>query len=224
MKMKTANLSAFAKDAASRSRAAAKRASVQFSSWQIPNSMNWLFSLGFKIGLFLALKSFLILRYQGMNLTLQGIVIVLSQLLLGFVLIVCGMLMQDLELYASPFSIRKISGVYGITGLLCALVMAFRVAGKWEFFKDPVSVNWFIDFFAGLFKGAKEITLSILFVDCDLWVAFCLLLFLASHLYLNVKFAYQDSFCGKLIQRIPALKAAQLSIAEASENMDADEN
>lgn len=222
--MKTANLSALVKDTAAKSHAAAKRASVQFSNWQIPNSMNWLFSLGFKIGLLLALKSFLILRYQGMNLTLPGIVIVLSQLFLGSILIACGMLMQDPSLYANPFSVRTIARVYGITGLLCALVMAFRVIGQWAFFKDPASVNWFIDFFTGIFKGAKEITLSILFIDCDLWVAFCLLLFVVSYVYLNVKFAYEDSFCGNLVQRIPALKAAQLSIAEESENTDSEEN
>lgn len=222
--MKTANLSALVKDTAAKSRAAAKRASVQFSNWQIPNSMNWLFSLGFKVGLLLALKSFLILRYQGMNLTLPGIIIVLSQLFLGSILIACGMLMQDPSLYANPFSVRTIARVYGITGLLCGLVMAFRVIGQWEFFKNPASVNWFIDFFTGIFRGAKEITLSILFIDCDLWVAFCLLLFVVSYVYLNVKFAYADSFCGNLVQRIPALKAAQLSIAEASESTDSEEN
>ena len=187
----------------------------KYNDWQIPSSMNWLFAFGFKIGLLLAVKSFLIIRYQGMNLTVQGIIIVLSQLGLGAMLIVCGILMQDLELYSNPFSIRKISRLYLYTGLACSVVMGLRVVQHWEFFKNPGSVNWFVDFFSGIFKGAKEITLSILFIDCDLWVAFCLLLFLIAY------FKYQDSIHRILVQKIPAFPIGRLTIKEANDdNLD----
>lgn len=195
-----------------------------YNDWKIPSSMNWLFAFGFKIGLLLAIKSFLIIRYQGMNLTAQGIIIVLSQLGLGAMLIVCGILMQDLELYSNPFSIRKISRLYLYTGLACSVVMGLRVTQSWEFFKNPESVNWFINFFSGIFKGAKEITLSILFADCDLWVAFCILLFLITYFYLDIKFEYQDSIHRRLIRKIPALKKGSLFIEEANNNDKSDDN
>ena len=163
--MKREKILAIAKTTAIKGRDSAKKAAVQFSNWKIPSSMNWLFGFGFKIGLLLAIKSFLILRYQGTNLTVQGVIIVFSQLILGAVLIVCGMLMQDIELYTNPFSIRKISRLYLWTGIICSFIMAFRVIGKWEFFRDAASVNWFVDFFSGIFKGAKEITLSVLLID-----------------------------------------------------------
>ena len=194
-----------------------KRAFIKLDQWQIPSSINWIFGLGFKIGLLLALKSFLILRYQGANLTMPGFTVVFSQLGLAVVLMACGMLMQERELYQAPLSIRNVSRIYGFTGLVLSVIMACRVIFKWEYFKDPASVNWFVDFFTGIFKGAKEIGLSILFVDCDLWVAFCVLLFFVAYVYLNVKFMYQDSWCGRLVQKIPFLKASSLAISEASE-------
>ena len=39
-----------------------KCATKKYNDWQIPSSMNWLFAFGFKIGLLLANKSFLIIR------------------------------------------------------------------------------------------------------------------------------------------------------------------
>lgn len=195
-----------------------KHTLIKLDQWQIPSSINWIFGLGFKIGLLLALKSFLILRYQGANLTIPGFIIVFSQLGLGVVLMACGMLMQDRELYQNPLSIRSVSRIYGFTGLVLSVIMALRVVFKWEYFRDPASVNWFVDFFTGIFKGAKEIGLSILFVDCDLWVAFCVLLFFVAYIYLNVKFMYQDSWCGRLAQRVPFLKSASLAITEVSED------
>jgi len=173
---------------------------------QMPSSLNWIYSFGFKVGVFLILKSFLILRYQFFNLQLSGFIMIASQFLQAFVLIACGALMQNESLYDEPIKLRRISHYYGYALLLGFASFACREIFSWEFFREPQAVNWFVDFFHTIGKGASEIGLSLLFWDCDLWGAFCGLLYFITTVYLHVSFDYSNGFWAKVFDKVHFLR------------------
>ena len=118
--------------------AKAIKAGKMAMSIQMPNSLNWIYSFGFKVGVFLILKSFLILRYQFFNLRMSGFIMIACQFLQALVLIACGALMQNESLYDEPIKLRKISHYYGYALLLGFVTFAFREIFSWEFFREPI--------------------------------------------------------------------------------------
>ena len=175
---------------------------------EIPSSLNWIYSFGFKVGLFLILKSFLILRYQFSNLQLSGYIMVMSQMIQALILIACGVLMQNKALYDEPLHLRKISNCYGYALLLGFIVFVLRETFSWNFFKEAQAVNWFVDALHVVTKGAGEFGLSLLFWDCDLWGMFCSLLYFITAIYLHVNFDYESGFWAKALDRVSFLRNA----------------
>ena len=186
----------------------AVKAGHKVMTLEMPNSLNWIYSFGFKVGVFLILKSFLILRYQFFNLQTSGLIMVASQFIQALILIACGALMQNKALYDEPLKLRKISHYYGIAVLLGLIIFTLRSLFDWQFFREPKAVNWFIDFFGGISKGISEFSLSLLFWDCDLWGAFCGLLYFITTVYLHVSFDYVDGFWAKIFDRVHFLREA----------------
>ena len=185
-------------------------------SIQMPSSLNWIYSFGFKVGVFLILKAFLILRYQFFNLRTSGFIMIACQFLQALVLIACGALMQNESLYDEPLKLRKISHYYGYALLVGLATFVCREVFSWEFFKEPKAVNWFVDFFHTIGKGASEIGLSLLFWDCDLWGAFCGLLYFITTVYLHVSFDYTNGFWAKIFDKVHFLRESH-HVAEVLE-------
>ena len=198
------------------------KAGKSIMTLQLPSSLNWIYSFGFKVGIFLILKSFLILRYQFFNLQLSGFIMIVSQFLQALVLIACGALMQNESLFDEPIKLRKISHYYGYALLLGLGIFAFREIFAWEFFKEAASVNWFVDFFHSVGKGASEIGLSLLFWDCDLWGAFCGLLYFITTVYLHISFDYASGFWARVFDKVHFLRESHQT-AEIAENEALDE-
>lgn len=161
---------------------------AKIATAELPQSLNWFYGFGFKVAIFMILKSVLILRYQAFNLSLVGILMLLTYTGLSTTMIVCGLTMQNNAMYDSKQKLRKASIWYGLTTLVRGCIMVLKVVGDWKYFKNPDSVNWFMDFFSGIFKGSKELGLSLLFIDCDFLVALCGLLFLVTFAYRKINF------------------------------------
>lgn len=153
----------------------------------LPASLNWIYGFGFKIGVFLILKSFLVIRY--LQLSVTGFIIVLSQCMLALVLIVLGVIMQEPGSNRSQGVLTAVTAGYGLTTVIGGVICYLKDACAWEFFKPVQNANWFVDFFTGAAKSAKEITLSLVFWDTDLWIMFCCVLFLLTLFYM---LAYRD--------------------------------
>lgn len=166
----------------------AAAASKAIAAIQMPQSLEWIFGFGFKVGIFLLLKSFLILKYQHANLSSSGYGVIGSQVLQAFVLVGCGVLMQNKAFYDEPKKLRRINLFYGAAFALGVLVFVLRERMNLQFFKAAESVNWFKDLFSGMAKGAGEISLSLLFWDVDLWAMLCGLMYFIVMLYLRVSF------------------------------------
>ena len=184
----------------------AVRAGKKVMSIEVPDSLNWIFGFGFKVGIFLILKSFLILRDQITNLQLSGFIIIITQLVQALALIACGALMQNKNLYDDPLKLRKISQYYGYAMLFGALVFGMRSLFGWQFFKEPAAVNWFVDFFTGISKGASELGLGMLFWDFDLWSLLCAVLYFITTTYLHVSFDYDDGLWAMIFDKYHALQ------------------
>ena len=169
---------------------AAVKASKKIASAELPASLNWWYGFGSKVGLFLALKSFLAIRF--LNLSFTGFIMVAAQLGLAGIFIVLGICMQNKRFADEPAVLRKLGGWYGLCFLLCTIVCILKGTGSWQFFADVKAQNWFIDIFNNITKGAGEITLSIIFWDMDLWTAFCGLLYLLTVAYCSLETAEKD--------------------------------
>ena len=178
----------------------------QVMALQMPPSLTWIYSFGFKLGVFLILKSFLILRYQWTNLNWSGFTMVIAQFVQALYLIACGALMQNEKLYDEPLKLRKIANSYSGALLIGIVVFVCRETFAWQFFKEPKAINWFVDFFTGIWKGAGEIGLALLFWDFDLWSAFCGLLYFITNIYLHVSFDYEDGLWAKAFDKVHFLR------------------
>lgn len=150
------------------------------------------------------MKSVLILFYLFNSLTFLGGLTIASQAMLGFVLCAMGVTMQNRTLYEDPHRVKKAAYWYLWGGLASLVVNLIKWATHLEFFTDPQKVNWFIDFFTGIWKGIKELGLSILFVDRILWTTFSFLLFFISFFYIDVNFNREESHFLRFKQKIEA--------------------
>jgi len=175
---------------------------------EIPSSLNWIFGFGFKVGCFLLLKSFLILRYQIFNLRMSGFIMIITQFVQALFLISCGLLMQNRRLYDDPIKLRKIAGRYGYGLFIGMVVFVLREFFDWSFFKEPKAVNWFVDIFTGISKEASEIGLGLLFWDCDLWGAFSGLLYFITVSYLHVSFEYKSGLWAAVFRNVHFLRSS----------------
>ena len=160
----------------------ARQLAASAASAQLPASLNWIYGFGFKIGIFLILKSFLVIRY--LQLSATGCIIVFSQFALALVFIVLGLIMQEPGSNRSRSVLTAITAGYGLTTAIGGAICFLKDVCAWEFFKPIQNANWFVDIFSGAAKNAKEITLSLVFWDTDLWVMFCCILFLLTLIYM----------------------------------------
>lgn len=176
----------------------------KISTVQLPQSLNWIYGFGFKVGVFLTLKNFLIFRYGSGNLSVLGHLMVLSQLIMSIAMMICGVILQDSRLYDDQKKVRKVGRFYLYPALFCSIVIAVRELRNLEYFRNPESVNWFVDFFTGLSKNIGEISWSIVFLDSDLWTAFCVILFLVTWVYRIINFPtdQHDNVILSAIQRL----------------------
>ena len=142
----------------------------------LPSSLNWVFGFGFKVGVFLFIKSFLAIRF--LHLSFTGFLMVLVQFGTGVVLTVYGLHMQKPGALDNPNILRKTANGYGAATIIGTVICILKACFHWNFFRDAVSKNVLLDFLNGVLKGVNEITLSFVFWDIDLWTAFCGLLFL----------------------------------------------
>ena len=168
----------------------AVNAGKKIAAAELPSSLNWWYGFGSKVGLFLALKSFLAIRF--LNLSATGFIMVAAQLGLASIFIVLGICMQNRRFADEPAVLRKLGSWYGLCFLLCTIVCILKDTLSWQFFSDVKAQNWFLDIFNNITKGAGEITLSIVFWDMDLWTAFCGLLYLLTVAYCSLETAEQD--------------------------------
>ena len=148
---------------------AAANVGARIAIMDLPQSLNWLFGLGFKVGLLLSLKSILVLRFQLTNLSCIGKIMLLCQSFLAFSLMFCGVNMQSPIMYENPYRIRRISRFYLYAGLLNWFILLLKSLFNISYFVDPNSINWFVDFFSKIFSSIKEFGLTVLFVDGELW-------------------------------------------------------
>lgn len=146
----------------------------------LPDSLNWLYGFGFKVGVFLFLKSFLVVRFC--QLSPQGFAIVGTQCAMAVMLIALGAVMQTPRVNDSARGLGLCTALYAVTTLGGAAVCVLRSLGAWEYFVT-VQSNFIMDFLHGISKGAKEITMSIVFWDLDLWTALCGLLAVVTLVY-----------------------------------------
>lgn len=173
----------------------------------IPSSLNWLFSLGFKLGILVLLKSSLILIYLSHQLTLQGSLMILSQVLVGLVLVCVGVNMQLPEMYEKQKRLLFFSSCYGYVALVSLFICWLCKLGGFRYFRGVPPKNWFVDFFTGLWSGIKEVGLSILFADHILWIMLCLIMFGVAYVYLCAKFGYTPAIIRLIKQGIGHLTA-----------------
>lgn len=160
----------------------ARQLAASAASAPLPTSLNWIYGFGFKIGIFLILKSFLVIRY--LQLSVTGCIIVLSQCALALVLIVLGVIMQEAGSNRSRSVLTAVTAGYGLTTVIGGAICYLKDVCAWEFFQPVQNANWFVDFFSGAAKNAKELTLSLVFWDTDLWIMFCCVLFLLTLFYM----------------------------------------
>lgn len=163
---------------------AALKLAAQFSTAQLPGSLAWIYGFGFKIGVFLILKSFLVLRYLSLSAT--GVVMVATQLALAVVLMVLGLIMQERNILEDAARLRAVLAGYGLASVVSGAVCYAKSAFSWTFFQNSAASNWFFELFNSAAKGVKEITLSVIFWDADLWTFFCLLLFILTFVYARI--------------------------------------
>lgn len=138
-----------------------------------PQSINWFYSLGFKVGVFLLIKSFLVLKHQYYNLEITGFIMVAFQFCQGLALIINGMILQDINVFSNP---NKLSGVvrwFGWVFVANIIIFVFRETFNWKFFEAPTTVNWFVDIISSMGNGISEFALSVFFWDCDIWGLYC---------------------------------------------------
>lgn len=166
----------------------AEKTALDFATKPLPKSLDWIYGFGFKVGIFLALKSFLALRF--FHLSLSGCLMVLSQLIMALAFIVSGLIMQRPGSIFDLQTLRISTISYGSVTIYSALICIIKANFDLDFFRKAASKNWFVDFFNGLSKVLGEISMSIVFWDIDLWTMFSLILLLLT--IVSHKIAYPN--------------------------------
>lgn len=155
-------------------RNSARHGGAKYANMALPDSLRWVYTLGFKVGFLLLIKSFLVLRF--LDLSLTGGLIVTAQAITAVVLIIAGVNLQE----GSAIGNVRVSGQYGLmflaTGIASQLICTARDAFKWEFIRQTTESNWFMEMIGKATNMLGNATLSLVFWDLDLWTAFCLLL------------------------------------------------
>lgn len=167
---------------------------IDFASQPLPKSLEWVYGFGFKVGVFLILKSFLAMRF--LHLSFSGILIVCSQLIMAAAFIVFGLVMQRPGSLFDFQSLRLTSIGYGGVGLYSTVICFAKANFDMNFFQKAAAKNWFVDFFNGVFKGIGEFSMSIVFWDIDLWTMFCFILLILT--VVSARISYPD---GKLLRK-----------------------
>ncbi len=175
-------------------------AASQYFNAPIPSSLNWFFGLGFKLGLLVLLKSSLILFYLFHQLTLYGFLMIFAQVLVGFVLVSVGIIMQQPEMYKKQQFLLCASMFYGIAALISLFINWLCEGSNFQYFRGALPKNWFVDFFTGLWSDIKEAGLSILFADRGLWIVLCFIMFSIAYTYLCCRFGHKPAII-RLIQK-----------------------
>lgn len=141
----------------------------------VPNTITGLCNLGFRIGIFLILKSYLVLFHT--KLAFTGYCMVVGQLILALIFIMVGTSMQDPRVANSPRKARTNAYAYLFGALLGYFILFISKQFSWNFFAQREAVNWFVDALNTVRGGLGEISMSILFCDQEFWSFFSLLLF-----------------------------------------------
>lgn len=160
------------------------KAGKAFVEAPLPPSITWLYGFGFKIGILLVLKSFLVTRYQWANLSQEGFVMLSSQFVLALILISCGLIMQTPGILGEPSKVRTVTGLYFVAGLVASIVSIRAGINNWSYFITSQKVNFFTRFIS----GAKELSTSIIFIDSDLWAFFAVILFVIAAIFMCTMF------------------------------------
>ncbi len=155
----------------------------------LPDSLNWLYGLGFKLGVFIMLKCFLVLKTQILNLSSYGVVLCGAQMLLAGVLIACGAAAQSSGVFSDPARLHTVNYFYLLAFIVNASVLA---AGRFK------ALDLFVhagrqSFLTELFSGLKSFSLDLLFFDTDLWTLAALLIYMTGSVYLLMSFG-TDAF------------------------------
>lgn len=140
----------------------------------LPASLEWLAAFGFKVGVFLCLKSFIVVRY--VNITFSGIIVVLTELILAVILIGAGTSAQRPNIMEKPSSVFFIGLLYMLGAILGGVVCFLRGLLGMHFALKVESGNILLNAFNSLTAAMKELILSLMFYDLDLWSFLCLML------------------------------------------------
>lgn len=162
------------------------RALSDFNSIQVPQSLNWFFSLGFKIGIFVIIKDYLVLRRQIGNLSTYGYAVVAGQFILAFIMIALGVILQNPVLYDQPGKMKKATLFYLVAGAANFGTYLYGKFNDAKFFIIQSVDPGFKGVLKNLFSGFREFSLSVLFADLDIWAVFALLMFAITEMYLYI--------------------------------------
>lgn len=183
-----------------------------------PQSINWFYSLGFKVGVFLLIKSFLILKHQYGNLETTGFIMVIFQFCQGLALIINGMILQDKNVFENPNKLSSIVRWFGWVFAANIVIFVLRETFNWKFFESPTTVNWFVDFLSSIGNGISEFALSILFWDCDIWGLYCGLTYFMTLRYVRYAYDIQKTPMFYIMPLVPTKDPYLLSGENLSEN------
>ena len=172
-----------------------KELSKKLANIKIPSTLTGIAGFGFKVGVFLILKSYLILR--NVDLSATGYTMVVSQLALAFVLIAAGITIQDERSAEKPDGLKRTASFYLFGAINGYLVNILSDKMGWKFFDDQTAVNWFVDIFNSLLRGFGEVSMNLLFCDQDFWSFFSLLLFGIMMIYQYSIFGSPEKFFGR---------------------------
>ena len=158
-----------------------------------PPSLEWMYSLGFKVGLFVMLKSVLVLYFCANTLDTGGYAIVLGQIILALILVAAGLVLQNVAIYNEPVKLRRGTFLYLLGAVICGGVELVTKNKGLTYFKkiEVVSAKTFL---SSLGTSTKEIGLKILFADNFIWVALALILFTISITFLIVNYGFKETF------------------------------
>ncbi len=140
----------------------------------IPHSIDWLYGFGFKLGIILLLKSYLIVR--NVNLSLTGFIIVLTEFLVAMALVAGGILIQQQGILSEKKSLFRVAGIYTGATVLAYFVNALRGIFSWTFFMGAEPKNPLFDFLNKVAREFKNLLMNALFMDIDLLAFFCSIL------------------------------------------------
>ncbi len=174
---------------AKRVTADAAKLGAAYMKLPVPSSLSWLYGIGFKIGILLVLKSFIILRYQYSNLSGGGIFVLISQCFMAILMIANGILLQSPLNLHDPKKIFRYNLLYIIAAIPAIIAEILCETENWKFFVHPTS-----NFFKNLLIGIKELQLDLLFIDRDLCIFLVVLMFIITLIYMFGQFGWKSIF------------------------------